>query len=154
MSLISLHAPLPVSIFQGVKSALARVPRGLRLLAAAGMLVAAGYQMWVALQTPAQSIRYALTAAGEDAAGMPWTRNGEEIRLALARHFAGRNARVESSRFPAEVAVVLDGLDRATCLEARTLTRRIEGNVVIALDGYGSATDCGERNAMTWHILP
>lgn len=154
MALISLHAPLPGSIFQSVKNALARTPRGLRLLAAAGMLAAAAYQIVAALQTPAQSIRDALTAAGEQAAGMPWTRNGRDIQFALAPYFAGRDARIEPTRFPAEVTVMLDGLDRATCLEARTLARRIEGDVVIALDGYGSAADCGERNAMTWRILP
>jgi hypothetical protein len=154
MSQISLHAPLPGSIVQGTRTMLGRTPRRLRLLVAAAMLLAAGYELSLALQTPAQSIRDALTAAGADAASIPATRNGNDVRMTLSRHFAGRDARIEPAGFPAEVAVVLDGLDRATCLEARLLARRIEGDVVIALDGYGSATDCGERNKMTWHILP
>ncbi len=154
MSQISLHAPLSGSVFQGAKTLLGRTPRRLRVLAAAALLLAAGYQLSAALQTPAQSIRDELTAAGEDAASIPTTRSSNDVRMTLARHFSDHDARIEPAGFPAEVAVVLDGLDRATCLEARLLARRIEGDVVIALDGYGSATDCGARNKMTWHILP
>jgi hypothetical protein len=154
MSQISLHAPLPGSFLQGARQTLFRTPRRLRLLLAAGLLIAAAWQIALALQTPAQSIRGALTAAGNEAASIPVTRTASDVRLALSRHFTGHDARIEAAGFPAEVAVVLDGLDRATCLEARLLARRIEGDVVIALDGYGSATDCHERNKMTWHILP
>jgi hypothetical protein len=154
MSQISLQAPLQVPFLQGVKHAVGRTPRRLRLLLAVVMLIAAAYEVSLALQTPAQSIRDALTAAGEEAARLPSTRKTHDVGLTLARHFVGQDARIEPSRFPAEVAVVLEGLDRATCLEARMLARRIEGDVVIALDGYGSATDCQEHNRMTWHILP
>lgn len=154
MSQISLYAPLPLSLVQGATTALGRMPRYLKLLAAAVMLTAAAWQISAALQTPGQSIRKALTAAAEEAASLPSTRSTDDVRLTLSRHFAGRDARIEPAGFPAEIAVVLDGLDRATCLEARLLARRLEGDVVIALDGYGSAADCHERNRMTWHILP
>lgn len=154
MSMISLQAPLPVSIRIAAKTAFARTPHRVRLLAAAAMLIAAGYQLSDMLQTPAQSIRSALTAAADEAAALPWSRSAEQVQLAVGRHFAGRDFRVEPAHFPAEVAVVLADLDRETCLEARRLARRIEGDVVITLDGYGSATDCQARNAMTWHIMP
>jgi hypothetical protein len=150
----SINDSFPISVFPGAKSAIRRMPRSLQLLAAAAMLATAGYQLSLALQTPGQSIRDALTAAAEDAAHIPSTRRLDDVRLALARHFTGQDVRIEPSGFPSEIAVVLDGLDRATCLEARQMARRIEGDVVIALDGYGTAADCLERNAMTWHILP
>lgn len=154
MSMISLHAPLPVSIPETARAALARAPRRLRLLAATGMLLIAGYQLSLAFQTPAQSIRSALTAAADEAAALPWSRSAEQVQLAIGRHFAGRDVRVETARFPAEVAVVLADLDRETCVGARQLAHRIEGDVVIALDGYDAAADCQARNTMTWRILP
>jgi hypothetical protein len=154
MSMISLHAPLPVSIRETARTTLERTPRGLRLLAAAAMLLIAGYQLSLALQTPAQSIRSALTAAADDAAALPWNRNDQQVQHAIGQHFAGRDFRLETARFPAEVAVVLADLDRETCIEARQLAHRIEGDVVIALDGYGSAADCQASNTMTWRILP
>lgn len=154
MSMMSLHAPLPVSIHVTARPTLARTPRRLRLLAVAGLLLIAGYQLSLALQTPGESIRSALTAAADEAAALPWSRNAEQVQLAIGQHFAGRDFRVETARFPAEVAVALADLDRETCLEARELAHRIEGNVVIALDGYAAAADCQARNTMTWRILP
>jgi hypothetical protein len=154
MSLLSLYAPLPRPFHGSARGSLGRTPRRVKLLLAAALLLASAYEVAGGLQTPAQSIRSELTAAAEEAASIPANRDGKDVRLMLARHFADHDVQVESARFPAEVAVALDGLDRATCLEARSLARRIEGDVVIALDGYGSATDCGARNRMTWRILP
>jgi hypothetical protein len=154
MSAISFHAPLPASIRVVTQTAFARMPHWVRLLAAAALLLGGGYMLSAALQTPAQSIRSALTAAAAEAGALPWNRNSEQVQLAIGRHFAGRDFRVEPARFPAEVTVVLADLDRETCLEARRLAHRIEGAVVISLDGYGSATDCEARNAMTWRIMP
>ncbi|MGO8920009.1 MAG: hypothetical protein ACLQJR_29265 [Stellaceae bacterium] len=154
MSMISLHAPLPVSIREAAKAVFARTPPRMRLLAAAAMLLVAGYQVSLALQSPAQSLRNALTAAADEAAALPWNRNAEQVQLAIGRHFSGHDFRVEPARFPAEVVVAIGDLDRETCLEARRLARRIEGDVVITLDDYGSATDCQARNTMTWRILP
>ena len=154
MSMISLHAPLPLSLRQAAKAVYNRLSPRVRLLAAAAILLVAAHQVTQALQTPAQSIRGALTAAGDEAASLPWNRSPEQVQLAIGRHFSGHDFRVLPARFPAEVAVVLADLDRETCLEARALARRIEGDVVITLDGYGSATDCQAKNAMTWHIMP
>lgn len=154
MSLISLHAPLTVPIRGAVKAVLARTPRRVKLLAGGALLLVAGYQLSLAIESPAQSIRGELKAAAEDAAALPWTRSAEEVQLTVGRHFEGRAFRVEPARFPAEVAVVLADLDQETCLEARRVARRIEGDVVIALDGFRSATDCEARNTMTWRILP
>ena len=154
MSLISLHAPLPLSIRQAAKAAFLRVPRRLQLVAGAMLLLLASWQVTQALQTPAQSIRSALTAAGDEAAALPWNRSPEQVQRAIGRHFAGHEFRVQPAGFPADVAVVLTDVDRGTCLEARQLARRIEGDVVITLDGYGSANDCRTSNAMTWHLLP
>jgi len=154
MSMISLHAPVPLSLRQAGKAVFSRVPPRLRLVVAAALLLVAAYEVSQALQTPAQSIRGALTAAGDEAAALPWNRSPEQVQSAIGRHFGSRDFRVLPAGFPAQVAVTLAGLDRETCLEARTLARRIEGDVVITLDGYGSANDCQATNAMTWHIMP
>lgn len=155
MSMISLHAPWSFPIRETARAPLARAQRRQRLLLAAGMLlIAASYQLSLALQTPAQSIKSALTAAADEAAALPWNRNDQQVQHAIGQHFSGHDFRLETARFPAEVSVVLAGLDRETCIEARQLAHRIEGDVVIALDGYGSTEDCQAHNTMTWRILP
>jgi hypothetical protein len=61
---------------------------------------------------------------------------------------------IDAQRFPSEVDVTVGNLDRRSCLEAESIARRIVGPVVVQLDGYGSVAACGDRNAMTWRILP
>lgn len=154
MSMISVHAPLPISLRQAAKSWSARIPRRIKLVAAAAMLLVAADQLWIALQTPAAAIRDGLVTAGGEAAALPWTTPRAAVERAVADHFSGHPVRVDAARFPVEVSVMLDGIDRATCLEARRYSSRIEGAVVVALDGYRSAADCQARNEMTWRIMP
>lgn len=154
MSLISVHAPLPISIREAARAWSARVPRVVKLVAASAMLLIAADQLWLALQSPAQTIRGRLASAAEETAGLSWKTPPEQVNIAVARYFPGQAVRVDSTRFPVEVSVVLAGLDRGTCIEARDVAQRIEGNVVVALDGYRSADECRARNAMTWRIMP
>ncbi len=154
MSMISVHAPLPVSIRQVARSWGARLPRRLKLVAASAMLLVAADQFWLALQTPAQAIRDGLVSAADATADLPWTTPRAEVQVAVGGYFPGRAVRVDAARFPVEVSVALDDIDRATCLEARRSAGRIEGAVVVALEGYRSAADCRTRNAMTWRIMP
>ncbi len=89
-----------------------------------------------------------------DVHALPWTRADDRVQLAVARNFDDRAYRVDATRFPTELAVTLLSLDKPTCLEARTAARRIEGSVVVALEGYKSATDCRDNNTMVWRIMP
>jgi hypothetical protein len=131
-----------------------RQPRSLRLMAAAALLMVSCYQFWAALQSPAQAIRGELTDAAYETRALAWRQSPEAVQAAIGRHFAGREVSVDPARFPVAVTVRLAGLDRATCLEARQLTRRIEGSVVVALQGYATAADCADQNTMSWRIMP
>jgi hypothetical protein len=134
-----------------IVTSLASVPRAARLVALAGLIFAAGYQVSVALQSPAQLIRGQLQAAAAEAAALPWNRSHDQVRAAIAPYFDGRAVSVDPTKFPAVVTVTLRDVDHDTCQEARTIARRIEGSVVIALD---PATPCSDSNAMVWRIMP
>lgn len=151
MSIASLDAPIRFNLIEAAAAWLNRVPLGLRALALAGLLIATGYQVSLVLQTPAQLIRGELEAAAAETAALPWNRSPAQVRAAVARHFEGRDVNIDATKFPALVAVTLRGVDRTTCQEAQSLARRIEGSVVVALEG---AQPCAEANAMRWRIMP
>lgn len=154
MSMLSLHAPLPVSIGEAPRRWLLRVPRRAKLLVAASMLLVAATQLWIALEPHANAIAGGLSAAANDVAALPWTTPPQAVQRVVLGHFPGEAVRVDPSHFPIEVSVALAGLDRSTCLAARHVARRIEGSVVVQLDGYGEDAACGQRNTMTWRIMP
>lgn len=133
-----------------------RAPGFVRRLAAVALVLLAAYPFSFLLQSPAGAIREALAAAAAEARDLPWNRSPAEVEAAIARHFAGTAAhvQVDARRFPALVTVTLDRLNRDTCLEARKVARRMEGSVVVMLEGYGSAADCGQENRMVWRIMP
>jgi hypothetical protein len=152
MSMIASFDPaVRFSPLDTVVTWLAGVPRAARLFALAGLLLAAGYQVSLALQSPAHVIRGELQAAAAETAALPWNRSPDQVRAAVAQHFGRRAVGVDATKFPAVVTVTLRDVDRDTCQEARAIARRIEGSVVIALD---SAAACGDSNAMAWRIMP
>ena len=151
---LSADAPLQISLLDAARNNLARLPRTVRVLAAAWLVLVAGYETSLALQSPAQRIRHELTAAASDVRALPWTRADDRVQFAVARNFDDRAYRVDTTKFPSEVTVTLLSLDKSTCMEARTASRRIEGPVVVALEGYRSAADCRDDNAMVWRIMP
>ena len=152
--IISAYDVSPAHVFDVTSRWVMRQPRTLRLMAAAALLVVGFYQIWAALQSPAQAIRQELTAAAYETRALPWRQSPEAVQAAVGGYFADRTASVDPARFPVEVTVHLEGLDRRTCLEARQLARRIEGTVVVALQGYAAEADCVDQNTMTWHIMP
>jgi hypothetical protein len=155
MSSTDFVLPPPRISFAEVSSAwIARLPRPVRILATVAILTLAGYQLDVALQSPAHIIKHELVAAAEQTGALPWKRSVSQVEQAVGGYFQSHAATIDATKFPTQVAVALDGIDRNTCLEARTLTRRIEGSVVVALDGYRSDAECGDRNRMTWRIMP
>ncbi|HEV2549134.1 MAG TPA: hypothetical protein VGU20_17465 [Stellaceae bacterium] len=151
MSIASLDAPIRFNLIEGAAAWLHRVPLGVRAFALAGLMMAGGYQVSLALQTPGQLIRGQLEAAGAETAALPWNRSRDQVVAAVARHFAGRDVRIDATKFPVLVAVTLPDIDRNTCEEAHNIARRIEGSVVVAL---ASTAPCGDSNAMVWRIMP
>jgi hypothetical protein len=77
----------------------------------------------------------------------------EAATRAIRRHFRAHPATLQTELWP-QVSVTLQHLDRTTCADARLVARRVEGLVVVELEGYRSAADCGDDNGMTWWILP
>jgi len=155
MSTITFDRRSPnLAIVAAAWHGLERMPRLLRILAAAGLLLIAGQQFFLALQSPAHQIKRQLIAAAEETGRLPWTRSPEQVRGDLARHFGTGAVTVDATTFPTAVSVAFMGLDKSTCVEANELARRIEGSVVVALDGYRSAADCGDSNTLVWRIMP
>jgi hypothetical protein len=152
MSTITVDRRTPnLSLSVATRPGIKRMPR---LLAAAGMLLIASLQLFLAPQSPARQIKRALMAAAEETGRLPWTRSQEQVRSNIARHFGDHAVTVDSTKFPASVSVALLGLDKNTCIEASELARRIEGSVVVRLEDYGSAADCSDTNTMVWRIMP
>ncbi|HWI29278.1 MAG TPA: hypothetical protein VN668_20050 [Stellaceae bacterium] len=154
MSLISVHAPVSMPLRRRAKWEWFHLSRRVKLIAAAAMLLFASAQIWQTLQPPAQTIKGQLSAAAAETAALPWSMPRDQVERAVARDFPGQAVRIDAARFPVEIAVSISGLDRDTCLAARQLASRLEGSVVVALDGYMQAGECRAANAMTWHIMP
>jgi hypothetical protein len=131
----------------------ARLKRPLRVIAGAAAALAA-LAFLFAGRPPGVAIRGDLVAAGAAASALPALASADAVREAVAASFPGRSVSVEPSSFPAMIAVTLHDIDRRSCLEAADRARRIEGAVVIELDGYRAPDDCGERNDMTWRLMP
>ena len=153
MSTITFDRP-SLSVVAAPRYGIERLPRLMRALAAAGLLLIAGQQLLLALQSPAHQIKRQLIAAAAETGRLPWTRSQDQVRGDLARHFGADAVTVDSTSFPAAVSVAFMGLDKTICVEANELARRIEGSVVVALEGYRSAADCRDSNTMVWRIMP
>jgi hypothetical protein len=76
------------------------------------------------------------------------------MRQAIRQHFTESAVQVDVRRFWPNVAVTLSDISRDVCGDAVLDTRRIDGSVVIVLQHFRTPTDCGERNEMTWWIMP
>jgi hypothetical protein len=150
MSMITAHPEMTqLSLLDTVTGWTQRLPRVAQMLALAVLAVITYQQLSLVLQSPAQAIRRELLSAADQTAALSWSRSATEVQQAVTQRFDGRAVQVDAARFPAQVAVTVQGVDRITCLEARMLARRIEGPVVIALDGFRSAADCSDANAMS-----
>lgn len=68
------------------------------------------------------------------------------------RHFNAQ-ASIGAALWP-HITVTLHNVDQNTCSDAAAAARRIEGPVVVELENYRSAADCGASNDMTWWIMP
>jgi hypothetical protein len=122
------------------------------VLGLVGTAIPAGNQWASSLQSPGAAIRHELArAAAEMRAPAPAARAIDES--ALLRHFPRHHATLDT-RFWPEAVITLHGLDRAACIDATDVAGRIDGLVVVQLQGYAAPTDCAEMNDMSWRIMP
>jgi hypothetical protein len=123
----------------------------------APILVAAfligGYEAHLALQSPGKVIRHDLTRAGSEVARLPWSTLRAHVQQSVSRHFSGYGTTVDPAGFPTFVKVTLHDLDPEVCRDAYRMAERIEGEVVIEIEGRGDMT-CHDRKAITWRIMP
>ena len=124
-----------------------------RVPIALGALLVGGYAIYLALQSPGDTLRQDLARAGANVAALPWNTPVERVEQAVSRHFAGYRASVDTTDFPTAVRVTLKDLDAATCRDARRAAERIEGQVVIAIEGADDG-DCRDGSRITWRIMP
>jgi hypothetical protein len=154
MSLATLvHGRRPGS-GAGLRETLRRVPStvwiGLAILLSWG----AEYGVYWAFEPPGMALGYELQgAAGElDHALVPLP--SAALRQDIRRHFREADVAVDTVRHWPNVAVTLSGVSRVECAAAVAQDRRMDGAVVIALQGYPSAENCEQRNDMTWWLMP
>jgi hypothetical protein len=133
-----------------------RIPWTVSVLACLGAAVLAGYRLFVLLEPPGDAIRRALEAAAAETHAQLMLEPSPAVLAAMRRHFSGQDVSIATTpAMPTPIiAVTLHGLDRAACVEAAAKARRIDGPVVVTLQGYGAPKDCGSRNEMTWLIMP
>ncbi len=130
-----------------------RLMRLLRALAAAAAALGA-LAFLFASEPHGGAIRGDLAAAAARLKDLPANASAARVAADLRSEFNGEDATVDPSEFPAAVTVTLHALDRASCADARHSARRLEGRVVVELQGYGSGADCGDSNDMTWRLMP
>ncbi|HJT08668.1 MAG TPA: hypothetical protein VJ747_17180 [Stellaceae bacterium] len=129
-----------------------RVSRATWVVLALGLaLVLAGVAL-PALRSPGRVIRGELKSAAADLQELRAKPDDAALRR-LRRHFPDHAATVDTRAWP-QVAVTLHGVPRGTCRAAAGSARRIEGLVVVELQRYRSADECGASNDMTWRFMP
>jgi hypothetical protein len=135
-------------------AAVSRAPRLLWLVVAILLSWAVEAGVYAAFEPPGAALRHELTAAAAVLQVPVTLQSTPALAQAVGRPFRTRDATIDTHRLWPIVAVTVHGLSREACLDALHDTRRINGNVVIALQGYGSSTDCAVENDMTWWLMP
>lgn len=125
----------------------------LSILVLLAVAIVGGNEALTALQSPGQAIRSELVAAAAELTSPAGSYPTEASTRAIRRHFREHSVTLQTDLWPL-VSVTLHHLDKATCADASTAARRIEGLVVVELDAYRSPADCGADNTMTWRLLP
>lgn len=131
-----------------------RVPRGLWALVVAAAALAAVYEMSVALRPPGQAIRYELASAAAELHAQLFAQPTPEMAAAMREHFGDRDVDIDmTSQWP-NVAATMHHVAWDVCVDAVRAASRVEGPVVIDLEGYRSPKDCHATNDMKWWIRP
>lgn len=153
MSTTTLSHPQHDPIGGHARAWWSRLARPLSILVLLAVAIVGGNEALTALQSPGQAIRSELVAAAAELISPAGSHPTEASTRAIRRHFDEHSVTLQTDLWPL-VSVTLHHLDKATCADASTAARRIEGLVVVELDAYRSPADCGADNAMTWRLLP
>ncbi|HXZ01168.1 MAG TPA: hypothetical protein VEI03_14300 [Stellaceae bacterium] len=131
-----------------------RLPRALWIVLAVLASWSAEYGVYRAFEPPGPALRRELLGAADELRA-PWVpQPTTALRQAIRRHFRESDIDIDTARYWPNVVVSLHGVSRDGCAAAVPETRRIEGPVVVALERYRSAAECGERNDMIWWLMP
>ncbi len=131
---------------------LRRVKRPIWALLGLAAIVIGGQQLHLAMQSPGEAIRATLVAAADEMRAPATAQPSRAALQAVGRHFAAE-ASIGAELWP-QVTVTLHDIDRITCIDAAVAARRIDGLVVVQLEKYLTAAECGAANDMTWWIMP
>ncbi len=145
---------LPATSSARLRAAARRAPRLLWLVLAILLSWGAEYGVYRAFAPHGEALRHELKGAAAALHTRLVLQPTPALRQAIRRHFRESEVAVDTTRLWPTVAVSLRGVTRADCLDALHEARRIDGAVVIALQGYGSTADCQEQNDMTWWLMP
>jgi hypothetical protein len=141
-------------VARGLSGQWRRVPRTVWALACIGAVLLAAYQLFILLQAPGDAIRRELQGAAAEMRTQVVLKASPAVMAAMRRHFSGQDVTIATSAASSIISVTLHGLDREACVDAAAKARRIDGPVVVMLQGYHAPEDCGSRNKMTWWIMP
>lgn len=147
-----------VPVLRGIESRRPAWPRvqlkwALCVLACAAVAAVGGALLLTSI-APGVAIRRDLAAAAKAVGALPGNASAQTVTLAVRRALGSAPATIDATPFPVAVAVTLRALDRRSCLAAERSARRIEGAVVVALQGFRTADDCRASNDMSWRIMP
>ena len=129
-----------------------RLSRTMWAVLALGLVLMLAGTLIPALMSPGRAIRGELKSAAADLRQSRARPDDAALRR-LRRHFPRHAATIDARAWP-QIAVTLHGLPRDTCRAASATARRIEGLVVVELERYRSAEECGAINDMTWRFMP
>lgn len=130
-----------------------RVPRAVRIAVLAAATVAM-LGLLSAVRPPGAAIRGDLATAAEALSALPSNAKSARVTAALRAAMRGRTVQVDPSGFPTSVALTVQDLDWRSCVAAEQAARRLEGSVVVELQGFASPADCQASNDMTWRLMP
>jgi hypothetical protein len=153
MSTATSHQPRHNRTGSPARAGRSRLARQLWALALVTAALVGGNEVLEARRPPGDAIRGELAAAAAELASPVGLYPTDAATRAIRRHFRTHPATLQAKFWP-QVSVTLQHLDRITCVDASIVARRMEGLVVVELEGYRSAKDCGDDNDMTWRILP
>jgi hypothetical protein len=154
MSIMTSDQVLPqTALWELPTDLLQRVPRRVWAALSAATLLLAATHVNLALQSPAEAIKTALTNAAAEMTAPAGPQPSTAALDAVQHHFSGQPTTIDTRYWP-QIAVTVQGVDKSSCIEAAQIAGRMEGLVVVQLEKYRSAAECGESNDMTWWILP
>jgi len=148
------HAPVS-PLFAGRPAARWRwrLPYAVKIIAGAVAIVVATGMLFSA-RPPGAAIRGDLASGAAAVQALPANASPTRVTNDVREAMRGRTVQVDPSNFPTAVAVTIQDLDWRSCVAAEQAARRIEGKVVVQLQGYAAAADCRDSNDMTWRFMP